>query len=65
MKICNNLSDTNIEFQLLTLRPIWLPRTTSRLAIASVCLPPSIYRGDLENFNDYFQPCYDILSTES
>ena len=37
----------------------------SRLAIASVYLPPAIDRGDLENFYDYFQSCYDILSTES
>ena len=37
----------------------------SRLAMASVYLSPSIDRGDLENFYDYFQSCYDILSTES
>ena len=65
MKIRNELSDTNIESQWLTLRPKWLQRSMSRLAMASVYLSPSIDRGDLENFYDYFQSCYDILSTES
>ena len=65
MKILNDLSDTNIECQWLTLRSKWLPRSVSRLAIASVYLPPSIDHRDLENFYDYFQTCYDILSTES
>ena len=63
--IRNDLSDTNIECQWLTLRPKWLPRSVSRLAIASVYLPPSIDHRDLENLYDYFQSCYDILSTES
>ena len=65
MKIRNDLSDRNIECQWLTLRPKWLPRSVSRLAIASVYFRPSIDRGDLENSYDYFQSCYDILSTTS
>ena len=65
MKTRNELSDTNIESQWLTLRPKWLPRSMSRLAMASVYLSPSIDRGDLENFYDYFRSCYDILSTGS
>ena len=60
MKICDNLLTI-----WLTLHPKWLPRSVSRLAIASVYLPPSIDHGDLENFYGYFQSCYDILTTES
>ena len=65
MRIRNDRSDTNVECLWLTLRPKWLPRSVSRFAIASVYLPPSIDLGDLENFYDYFQSYYDILSTES
>ena len=60
-KTCNDLSDPNFECQWVILRPKWLPRTVSRIAVACVYLPPSIDQGSLENFYDYFYSCYDIV----
>ena len=64
-KIRNDLSDPNFECQWVILRPKWLPRTVSRIAVACVYLPPTIDQGSLENFYDCFYSCYDIVSSES
>ena len=64
-KTRNDLSDPNFECQWVILRPKWLPRTVSRIAVACVYLPPSIDQASLENFYDYFYSCYDIVSSES
>lgn len=65
VKIRSDLNDKCVECLWVTLRPKWLPRKISRIALACVYLPPSISPNDLEVFYVYFQSCYDILSTES
>jgi hypothetical protein len=47
------------------LRPQWLPRAISRIAVAVVYLPPSMSSEDLDRFNDYFYDCCDKLISES
>ncbi len=47
------------------LRPTWLPRCISRIAVAVSYLPPSTTSEDVERFYDYFYGCYDILISES
>ena len=64
-KTRNDLSDPNFECLCLILRPKWLPRGVSRIAVASVYLPPSMDREHLESFHEYFYSCYDIISCES
>ena len=61
----DDLSDPSFECQWLTLRPKWLPRTISRIAVDCVYLTPSIDRVSLEKFYDYFYSCYDKVSSES
>ena len=49
----------------ITIRPKWLPRKISGVALACVYLPPSILHEDVDYFYDYFQSCYNILTAES
>ena len=65
IKIRNDICNQSFECLWLTLRPKWLPRSIPRIAVACVYLPPSIAPDTLENFYDYFQSCYDILTTEN
>ena len=58
-------SSLTIECLWITIRPKWLPRKISRVALACVYLPPSILHEDVDYFYDYFQSCYDILTAES
>lgn len=65
VKVRLDLSNESIECLWVTLRPKWLPRSTSRIALACVYLPPSMTLNDLEGFYDYLQFCYDTLTMES
>ena len=65
VKTRNDLSDPNFECLWSILRPKWLPRGVSRIAVASVYLPPSMDRERLDSFYEYFYSCYDIISCES
>ena len=65
IKLSNDICNQSFECLWLTLRPKWLPRSIARIAVACVYLPPSITPDTLENFHDYFQSCYDILTTEN
>ena len=58
-------SQSTFECLWVILRPIWLPRSISRLAVAVVYLPPSMTSEDIEQFYDYFYNCYDTLISES
>ena len=65
VRIRFDLSNKFFECLWATLRPKWLPRKISRIALACVYLPPSMLLNDLDAFYDYFQSCYDTLTTES
>ena len=65
IKNCDDICNQSFECLWLTLRPKWLPRSIPRIAVACVYLPPSITPDTLGNFYDYFQSCYDILTTEN
>ncbi len=65
VRIRFDLSNKSVECLWVTLRPKWLPRKISRIALACVYLPPSMSLNDVDGFYDYFQSCYDILTTES
>ena len=56
---------SSFECLWVILRPIWLPRSISRLAVTVVYLPPSMTSEDIEQFYDYFYNCYDTLISES
>ena len=49
----------------IVLRPVWLPRTISRIAVACVYIPPSVNMETVNSFCDYFCYCYDKLKSES
>jgi hypothetical protein len=60
-----DISTSPFECFLVILRPQWLPRAISRIAVAVVYLPPSMSSEDLDRFYDYFYDCYDKLISES
>ena len=62
-KIRKDLNDPLFECQWVTLRPKWLPRAISKIAVCCVYLPPS--HSEIDSFYDYFYNCYDKLCTES
>ena len=59
---CNN---PDYECLWITLRPKWLPRKISKLALACVYLPPSMNTETIERFYEYVCQCYDSLISES
>jgi hypothetical protein len=60
-----DISTSPFECLWVILRPQWLPRAISRIAVAVVYLPPSMSSEDLDRFYDYFYDCYDKLISES
>ena len=54
VKVRKDLNDENFECLWVVLRPIWLPRAISRIAVACVYIPPSISHDDLNSFYEYF-----------
>ena len=65
VKTHSEFSQSAFECLWVVFRPIWLPRSISRLAVAVVYLPPSMTSEDIEQFYDYFYNCYDTLISES
>ena len=64
-RIYSQFSQSTFECLWVILRPRWLPRSISPLAVAVVYLPPSMTSEDIEQFYDYFYNCYDTLISES
>ncbi len=64
-KTRHDFSQSPFECLWAILRPTWLPRCISRIAVAVAYLPPSTTSEDVERFYDYFYSCYDILTSES
>ncbi len=64
-KTRHDFSQSPFECLWAILRPTWLPRCISRIAVAVAYLPPSTTSEDVERFYDYFYSCYDILISES
>ena len=64
-KIRTDLQHRSIECLWITIRHKWLPRNISRIAVATVYLPPSNSSTDMDEFNDYFCFCIDSLVSES
>ena len=60
-----DLNSSTFECLWITIRPKWLPRKISRIAVACVYLPSPILHEDVDYFYDYFRSCYDILTAES
>ena len=65
LKVRDDLNDQFFECLLVTIRPKWLPRSISRIALGCVYLPPSLLTSEIDNFYDYFITCYDKLCVES
>jgi exonuclease III len=61
-KIRKDLNDPSFECQWVTLRPKWLPRVISKIAVCCVYLPAS--QSEMDSFYDYLYNCYDKLCTE-
>jgi hypothetical protein len=59
-----DISASPFECLWVMLRPQWLPRAISRIAVAVVYLPLSMSSEDLDRFYDYFYDCYDKLIWE-
>ena len=64
-KIRHDFTSPDYECLWIILRPKWLPRSISKIALACVYLPPSLNSGAIEEFYDYFCNCYDALTSES
>ena len=60
-----DLSHNLIECVWVTIRPNWLPRSISRIAIATIYLPPSTTNSVIDEFYDYLCDCFDKLTLES
>ena len=56
---------SSIECVWAIVRPNWLPRKISKIAVATTCLPPSIANVDNDGFYDYLWFCIDTLISES
>jgi hypothetical protein len=65
LKVLSDLSNEDFECLWIILRPKWLPRSISRIAVACVYIPPSIDQENLNRFYEYFCYCYDMLKSES
>ena len=63
-KIRPDFYNSDYECLWITLRPKWLPRKISKLALARVYLPPSMNTEALESFYEYCCYCYDSLICE-
>ena len=64
-KLRLDLSNDQYECVWIVLRPVWLPRSISRIAVACVYIPPSVNIEMVNSFCDYFCFCYDKLKSES
>ena len=64
LKVLSDLSNEDFECLWIILRPKWLPRSISRIAVACVYIPPSIDQENLNRFYEYFCYCY-MLKSES
>ena len=64
-KLRLDLSNDQYECVWIVLRPVWLPRSISRIAIACVYIPLSVNMETVNSFCDYFCYCYDKLKSES
>ena len=64
-KLCHDFISQDHECLWIILRPKWLPRSISKLALACAYLPPSLDSGATEDFYDYFCNCYDMLTSDS
>ncbi|XP_028391919.1 uncharacterized protein LOC114516591 [Dendronephthya gigantea] len=64
-KVRYDLSSVDHECLWIVIRPKWLPRTMSKIALACVYLPPSLNSDEINKFYDYFCHCYDTLTSES
>lgn len=65
VKVRNDLIQPPFECLWVTIRPKWLPRVISKIAVACIYLPPTLVSSDLESFYDYFCYCCDLLTSES
>ena len=65
LKIRDDLNDQFFECLWVTIRPKWLPRSISRIALGYVYLPSSLLTSEIDNFYDYFITCYDKVYVES
>ena len=48
-----DLSHSTIECIWVTIRPSWLPRKVSRIAVATIYIPPSTTNIEINEFYDY------------
>ena len=64
-KLRLDLSNDQYECVWIVLRPVWLPRLISRIAVTCVYIPPSVNIEMVNSFCDYFCYCYDKLKSES
>ena len=64
-KLRLDLSNDQYECVWIVLRPFWLPRSISGIAVACVYIPPSVNTEMVNSFCDYFCYCYDKLKSES
>ena len=64
-KIRHDFTSSDYECLWIILRPIWLPRSISKIALACVYLPPSLNSGAIEESYDYFCSCYDAFTSKS
>ena len=60
-----DLSHSTIECVWVTIRPSWLPRKVSRIAVATIYIPPSTTNIEINEFYDYLCFCTDKLTSES
>ena len=58
-----DLSHSTIECVWVTIRPSWLPRKVSRIAVAAINIPPSTTNIEINEFYDYLCFCTDKLTT--
>jgi exonuclease III len=65
LKVRSDLSNADFECLWIILRPKWLPRSISRIAVACVYIPPSMDQENLNRFYENFCYSYDILKSES
>ena len=64
-RLRSDLSHNSIECIWVTIRPNWLPRSVSRIAVATIYLPPSTTNNEIDKFYDYLCYCIDTLILES
>ena len=59
IKLRHDLNDSAYECLWVTIRPSWLPRSISKIALYCVYLPPSLKSDEIDKFYDYMNCCYD------